>query len=141
MMVELLQMINAHSKADEIQAPVELSDLDGHYSGRNECILEDGSGKKFSFKKSLVKILANVCYECRPNQNKIRELGGIELILNCCRVDENHPYLKEWALFAVRNLTKNNEKNIKFIEQFKLQGVTQKEVWHNWECRRQCKMA
>jgi len=120
MMVQLLQMTNQF----EQQAPVELQNLEGHYTGRNECILEDGSGEKFSFKKSLVKILANICYECKANQDKIREAGGIELILNCCRVDENHPYLKEWALFAVRNVTKDNLENIQHIEAFQKQGET-----------------
>jgi len=126
MMVQLLQMTTQLSGTEGTQAAVELDDLEGHYTGRNECILDDGSGEKFSFKKSLVKILANLCYECKPNQDKVRECGGIELILNCCRVDENHPYLKEWALFATRNLTKDNPENIAYIEEFSKQGETRR---------------
>lgn len=123
--VELLQMIDQVTGGNESRELVEIPNLPGHYSGRNECNLEDDLSSQFSFKRVLVKILANVCSDHKANQDRIREHGGIEAILNCCRVDENHPYIKEWALFAVRNLTKDNPENIAHIEQYTLSGVRQ----------------
>ena len=35
-------------------------------------------------------------------------LGGIAIILNHCTIQDEHPFLRECALFALKNLTDGN---------------------------------
>ncbi|EAL73029.1 hypothetical protein DDB_G0268880 [Dictyostelium discoideum AX4] len=75
------------------------------------------------FKIELIRILGNLSYKNRGNQDEIRELGGIEIILNHCRFDVNNPYIKEWSVFAIRNLCEDNVENQNLIESLKVKGV------------------
>ncbi|KAN0034372.1 hypothetical protein ACTFIV_000878 [Dictyostelium citrinum] len=75
------------------------------------------------FKIELIRILGNLSYKNRSNQDEIRELGGIEIILNHCRFDVNNPYIKEWSVFAIRNLCEDNIENQNLIESLKIKGV------------------
>ncbi len=40
---------------------------------------------------------------------------GLALVLNHCNVDSRNPYLREWALLAVRHLCAGNEENQRAI--------------------------
>ncbi|KAM9960991.1 hypothetical protein ACTFIW_010158 [Dictyostelium discoideum] len=75
------------------------------------------------FKIELIRILGNLSYKNRGNQDEIRGLGGIEIILNHCRFDVNNPYIKEWSVFAIRNLCEDNVENQNLIESLKVKGV------------------
>lgn len=37
-------------------------------------------------------------------QQEVESLGGVELILSQCQLDEHSPLAREWGLWAVRNL-------------------------------------
>ncbi|CAG9460310.1 unnamed protein product [Pedinophyceae sp. YPF-701] len=37
-------------------------------------------------------------------QETVLRVGGVEVILSCCQVDERSPMAREWALWGVRNL-------------------------------------
>ncbi|GAA5987554.1 hypothetical protein JCM5350_006036 [Sporobolomyces pararoseus] len=54
-------------------------------------------------------------------QDSIRETGGLGLLLGMCQIDGRNPTLREHALFAIRNVLKNNLKNQDYIEQMKPQ--------------------
>jgi len=64
-----------------------------------------------------VRIIANITYNNKTNQNFIRDIDGIPTILNCCIIDDLNPLLKEWASYAVRNLIISNEENQNYISQ------------------------
>ncbi|CAB4442970.1 unnamed protein product [Rhizophagus irregularis] len=68
-------------------------------------------------KRDIVKIIGNMAYENKIVQDEVRELGGIPLILNQCNIDDNNPYIREYAIFALRNLLINNPENQKLVEQ------------------------
>ncbi|EGC32408.1 hypothetical protein DICPUDRAFT_89226 [Dictyostelium purpureum] len=81
------------------------------------------------FKKEIIRILGNLAHKNFNNQNEIRELGGIELILNHCRFDIKNPYIKEWSVFAIRNLCEENQENQNVINNLKMEGIAnQKEL-------------
>ncbi len=42
-------------------------------------------------------------------QDVVVALGGVELLLAQCQVDEESPMLREWGLWAIRNLTEGSE--------------------------------
>ena len=44
---------------------------------------------------------------CLPLQETLR-LGGVELLLSQCQLDEDSPLTREWALWAIRNLSISN---------------------------------
>mmetsp|Transcript_6907 Transcript_6907/g.7892 ORF Transcript_6907/g.7892 Transcript_6907/m.7892 type:complete len:528 (+) Transcript_6907:92-1675(+) len=75
------------------------------------------------YKSELVRIVANACHLRKVNQDFVRTSGGLITILNCCNLDENNPYIREWAIFAIRNLTEDNEENQKVIAELRLQGA------------------
>eukprot|EP01132_Coremiostelium_polycephalum_P000883 gene883-1106_t len=97
------------------------------FQDENTTIQKDKDSKDKGFKKELIRILGNLAYRNRDNQNEIRELGGIELVLNHARFDVKNPYIREWSLFAIRNLLEGNEENQKLIENLKMKGIANQE--------------
>jgi hypothetical protein len=54
----------------------------------------------------LVRLLANAAHlGGRPVQDAIGACGGVEGLLSHCTIDGRNPFLREWAIFGVRNLT------------------------------------
>ncbi|BGP25679.1 hypothetical protein JCM10295v2_004612 [Rhodotorula toruloides] len=54
-------------------------------------------------------------------QDKVRECGGLELLLTMCQIDERNPTMREHALFAIRSLLRNNQTNQDFVDCMKPQ--------------------
>ncbi|GAA5833600.1 hypothetical protein JCM3766R1_002585 [Sporobolomyces carnicolor] len=52
-------------------------------------------------------------------QDLIRESGGLGLLLGMCQIDGRNPTLREQALFAIRNVLKDNLKNQDYIDKMK----------------------
>ncbi len=60
----------------------------------------------FSYlKRDLVRLLGVLCHENKAVQDRIRECGGIEVVMNLCVVDERNPCQATSALFFVDNQT------------------------------------
>jgi hypothetical protein len=53
---------------------------------------------------------------------------GLQIVLVNCTTDFNNPLSREWALLCTRNACAGNMKNQAFIEELKLQNVTQSDV-------------
>jgi len=70
-------------------------------------------------KRDLVRLLGVLCHDDRESQDAVRQRNGIQLIMNMCVVDERNPYLREHALFALRNLLHNNPENQAVVDEFK----------------------
>lgn len=74
--------------------------------------------KKFPFlKRELIRIVSLLVHENTKMQNLLRKEGGIPVILNQCNIDDNNPFLREAAIFCVRNLTERNPENQKLIDE------------------------
>ncbi|CAG8469546.1 6007_t:CDS:10 [Paraglomus occultum] len=78
---------------------------------------QQDSGEFANVKRDLVNVIANMSYKNRRVQDEVRNLGGIPVILNQCSIDDANPFIREYAIFAVRNLLDNNFENQKLIEQ------------------------
>ncbi|XP_059366463.1 ataxin-10-like [Carassius carassius] len=76
-----------------------------------------------SFKAHLVRLIGNLCHGHIVNQDKVRELDGIALILDNCSIDSNNPFISQWAVFAIRNILEHNLENQKLIQSLRRQGV------------------
>ncbi|CAI2164435.1 13383_t:CDS:10 [Funneliformis geosporum] len=84
------------------------------------------ASSEFAFiKRDIVKIIGNMAYENKIVQDEVRKLGGIPLILNQCNIDDNNPYIREHAIFAIRNILIHNPENQKLVEQLAPIGTVQ----------------
>lgn len=77
----------------------------------------------FGLKRDLIRLLGNMAYRHKHNQDMIRELDGLPLILDQTNIDGRNPYITQWSVFAIHNLTEDNEANRQYIAELKLQGV------------------
>lgn len=75
------------------------------------------------FQRDLVRVIGNMCYKHAANQNKVRDLGGIPLLLDHCNVDDHNPFICQWAIFAIRNLLENNKENQRIVSAMDCQGL------------------
>jgi hypothetical protein len=73
------------------------------------------SSPLFGIKALLVQVIGNLSFENSDVQDQIRENSGIEVILSHCSLDDLNPFIREKALFAIRNITDKNEQNHKMI--------------------------
>ncbi|KAM8974334.1 ataxin-10 [Pelodytes ibericus] len=80
------------------------------------------------FKAHLIRLIANLSYKHKENQDKVYRLDGIPLILDNCSIDDNNPFLNQWAVYAIRNLTENNETNQELIASLERQGLADSSV-------------
>ncbi|XP_060695528.1 ataxin-10 [Hemiscyllium ocellatum] len=83
------------------------------------------------FKAHLIHLIGNLCYHNNENQDKVRELGGIPIILDNCSIDDNNPFVSQWAVFTIRILTEQNLKNQEVISQMAYQGVADSAMLNN----------
>lgn len=74
----------------------------------------------------MVRLIALCCDLCKPAQDSVRKLKGLPYVLNATSYEKDtsvNPYLREWAVFAIRNLTLGNPENAKEISTYELVGV------------------
>ena len=71
----------------------------------------DATGLPIGRKVELVRLVANMAYRCRVVQDALRLKGGLPVMLNHCNIDGHHPMLREWGIFAIRNLCGGNLEN------------------------------
>ncbi|XP_077681635.1 ataxin-10 isoform X3 [Eretmochelys imbricata] len=83
------------------------------------------------FKSHLIRLIGNLCYKNKENQDKVYRLDGIPLILDNCSIDDNNPFVNQWAVYAIRNLTEQNERNQEVIAQMEQQGLAGNSILKN----------
>ncbi|KAK4689512.1 ataxin-10, partial [Tremellales sp. Uapishka_1] len=85
---------------------------------------EDSQTLRFqNIKRDLVQLLSILTYQDKAVCDEVRKHGGVEIILGLCEVDDRNPYLREQALFTVRNLMHNNPENQEIITKMQPLGV------------------
>ncbi len=72
----------------------------------------------------IMKSIANLCFQERENQQIVLHYeNGLYSILNQTNIDDNNPLLREWTIFAIRNLCENNLEVQEKINSLRAQGV------------------
>merc|ERR1712039_388259 len=77
----------------------------------------------FGFKRDLVRLIGNMCWRHKKNQDIVRDMDGIPLLLDCSPIDANNPMVTQWVIFAMRNLCENNEENQAVIASIDKKGL------------------
>lgn len=104
-LVKLLGILNQYIKPKRLK--------DSEKIEKKEGIIEY---KSFPHTKSMIiEILSSLIYNSFENQEKMREIHGLELILSNCIIDDNEPFIKERSIVCLRFLLLNNYKNQEFV--------------------------
>ncbi|XP_033115272.1 ataxin-10-like isoform X2 [Anneissia japonica] len=92
------------------------------YSGQQDIHPSHG------FKRDLIRLVGNMCFRHTYNQNKVRELEGIPLLLDNCTIDSNNPFISQWATLAIRNVCENNRENQEIIKGMNTKGIASSDM-------------
>ncbi|GMH42401.1 hypothetical protein BSKO_10320 [Bryopsis sp. KO-2023] len=79
------------------------------------------------FRTDIVAILSNVVFRRPGIQNMVLKLEGVPLLLNQCQVDDVSPLVREWAVWAIRNLCEDNLEIQNMVRGLEVQGVVKSE--------------
>ncbi|KAJ2044757.1 Ataxin-10 [Coemansia sp. S16] len=71
----------------------------------------------FMFKCDLIRIIGNIGHTSTAAQDLVRELGGLSLVLDHMKIDDNHPFIKEYAIVALKGLLHNNRASQDFVRE------------------------
>ncbi|KAK6632541.1 hypothetical protein RUM43_013309 [Polyplax serrata] len=76
----------------------------------------------FGFKAALIRIIGNMSWRNRKLQSIIRDLEGIQTILDCCMIDAKNPFIMQWSILAIRNICEKNLENQQIIAEMTKKG-------------------
>lgn len=71
-------------------------------------------------KSILIEIIANLTYKDHDIQEQVRSLGGLELILSNCIIDDTNKFIRERAIVCIRFLLENNKENQNVVAQLEV---------------------
>ncbi|KAJ3300136.1 hypothetical protein HK104_004056 [Borealophlyctis nickersoniae] len=89
---------------------------------------KEGNRGLFMVKSDIVKVVGNLAYEAKEVQDEFRRIGAMPMILDQCNIDDNNPFIKENAIFALRNLCDGNFENQSIIAAMEARGVAENPV-------------
>lgn len=75
------------------------------------------------FRRDVIRLLGNLCWKHKRNQDIVRDLNGIPAVLNSFNVDGKSPFIRQWAVFALRNLCEDNLCNQELVAGLQMQGA------------------
>lgn len=96
---------------------------DNGFGGETSYVHQTGKMYPYKgYRRDIVSVLANATFRRKHVQDQVREGGGLFLLLQQCVVDENSPFLREWGLWAMRNLLEGNRENQREVAELELQN-------------------
>lgn len=86
----------------------------------------DTESPVYGFKCNLIRLIGNLCYKHKENQDQVRDCSGIELLLDCSPPDAKNPMITQWVILAIQNLCQNNLENQKVVAKIDKKGQLDK---------------
>lgn len=86
----------------------------------------DPESPVYGLKCNLIRIIANMVYQHKINQDQVRDCSGVALILDCSPMDITNPIITQWVVFAIRNLCEDNPENQAIIAAIDKKGTMDK---------------
>lgn len=68
-----------------------------------------------NLKKLTVLVLSSLIWKNKRVQDQVREHGGLEALVGCCKHDEHNPYIREHAIMCLRFAVEGNADNADVI--------------------------
>lgn len=84
-----------------------------------------------NLKKLVVLVLSSLVWKAPEVQRQIRQFGGVELILSCCKYDGNNPYIREHAIMCLRFLLEGCPENQEIVHRLEARKTIPSEVLDN----------
>ncbi|KAJ2473007.1 Ataxin-10 [Coemansia sp. RSA 2322] len=78
---------------------------------------DESIARLFMFKRDLIRIIGNVGHGNAAARDLVRELGGLSLVLDHMKIDDNHPFIKEYAVVALKGLLCDNQASQDFVRE------------------------
>lgn len=75
------------------------------------------------YRRDIVAVIANASHRSFTIQEAVRESAGLLVVLQQCMPDTNNPFLREWALWAIRNLLEGNSANQSELADLEIRSV------------------
>lgn len=89
-------------------------------SATNANVQEEPGVIGFTYlKRDLVRLLGILVHQSKEAQDRARDAGGIQVVMNQCVIDERNPYLREHAIFTLSRLLEKNSENQAVVESMK----------------------
>ncbi|KAF9563164.1 hypothetical protein EC968_004972 [Mortierella alpina] len=91
-----------------------------HMTMVNAGLVENAIGQQSFFvglKRDIVRLVGNLAYRSRHVQDRIRKCNGLIVMLSQCNIDDANPYLREYAILAMKNILNGNPQNQALIEE------------------------
>ncbi|KAJ2581900.1 copper transport protein, partial [Coemansia sp. RSA 1804] len=60
-------------------------------------------------------IIGNLSFKNIAMQDLMRKIDGLSLVLDNMRIDDNHPFIKEYAIVALKWLLENNKSSHDYV--------------------------
>lgn len=73
------------------------------------------------FRRDIVAVIGNCAYGRKRVQDEVREKKGVILVLQQCVLDEDNPFLREWGIWAAKNLLEGNAENQELVANLEMQ--------------------
>ena len=70
-----------------------------------------------NLKKLTVLVLSSLIWKNKKVQDQVRDYGGLEALVGCCRHDEHNPYIREHAIMCLRFAVEGNPANAEMIKE------------------------
>jgi ataxin-10 len=118
-MLKMVHQLGTEGKEKEYEPVRKISQLDCAFILTNPV---------FGFKRDLVRLIGNLCWRHKKNQETVRDIDGIPLLLDCSPIDANNPFMLQWVVFAMRNLCEDNADNQKVLEGIDKEGTMTAEM-------------
>ncbi|XP_041348364.1 ataxin-10-like [Gigantopelta aegis] len=96
---------------------------ENHFVGAEKPKEIDPSHPSFCLKRDLVRLIANMVYHHPVNQDRVREMDGIPLLLDLSGVDDRNPFITQWVVLAIRNLLEGNDENKAIVNEMQMEGM------------------
>jgi len=87
--------------------------LENLRSGSEAVASEPG----FLFKADLIRLLGGLVEGDLGNQDQVRELGVLPVVLNCTKVDGRNPFIPQCSIVTLKFLLEGNPTNQAYVEQ------------------------
>ncbi|GAB5360513.1 hypothetical protein AAMO2058_000634800 [Amorphochlora amoebiformis] len=97
-----------------------LSSISGSKKKGSELLYKESS---FRMRSDLLNLFANFAAGSKATQDSIASKGGLETIMSQTYIDTNNPLQREYSVFALRNLCRNNPGIQKSISEIQFQEV------------------
>ena len=64
-----------------------------------------------NLKKLVVLVVSSLSWKSPTVKTQIRNLGGVQLVMNCCEYDVSNPYIREHAVLCLKFLLEDSVEN------------------------------